>query len=171
MYAVFGTQELAVLSYWSSLSGSERITLAEQPVIEGKPALQYVGAELDTLKMELRWHEAFCQPEVELARLRKLMASRAAYPLVMANGAFRGRYVVTSIETDLVRTRSDGQIQIITAQVELKEYVAPPKPVAVKNPPAIAKTRSPAARKPATKVVTDTNADGFESRRIVRSGT
>lgn len=168
MYAVFGTQELSVIAYWSALSSTEAISLAEQKLIEGKPALQYVGAELDVLRVELRWHVAFCSPEEELRKLRALMTSRKAYPLVMGNGAWRGRYVVRTIEGRTERTTPLGEIDQITVTAEFVEHVEPPKPVVVQNPPGRAGSRSPAARAPKIDVVKSTNGDEFSVPQITR---
>jgi phage protein U len=168
MFAVIGNQELSVIAYWAGLSSQERISLAEQKLIEGKPALQYVGAELDVLRVELRWHAAFCDPQEELQKLRALMASRKAYPLVMGDGAYRGRYVVRSIDTKAERATALGRIEIIAANAELVEHVAPPTPVVVENPPGRAASRAPTARAPKIEVTTTTNTDGFGVPQITR---
>lgn len=176
MLAVFGEQELDIIAYWAALSVTQSQNLVEQKVIEGKPLLQYVGDNLDVLRFELRWHRAFCDPEAELATLQSRMASRAAYPLVMGNGLWKGEYAVKSIDSRVERTTALGQIEIITATAEFIEVVQPRK-TEVKATPAVQKPgagqpKPAGARAPKIQTRTVTTSDGYQyqvSEEVVRS--
>lgn len=170
IYAVFGDQELNVVSYWSGLAITEKINLAEQRMIEGKPALQYVGSELDTLKITLHWHISFCDPQTELDLLRARMASTSAYPLVMGSGLWLGYFVVKSISIDVQNTDALGTLHQITVTADLVEYAAPPKPIAIRNPPAVTSSSNPAARRPRGKGAAVSNIDSCSSSTITRKG-
>ncbi len=172
MFALLGDQAFHLVTWWSALSGQEGVDYAEHGLIEGKPRLQWIGDKLDVLTLTVTLRIDFCDPAAELDRLRQVMKSRQAQPLVFGNGVFRGRFVVTDLRTRTERTTATGALLAIDADITLREHVAPPEPATFASPAA---TKGPAAKttsKPVAKAITTetvTNPDGFSARKIVRA--
>lgn len=140
---------------------TERIgaDFAEHALIERKPRLQYVGDKLDEHDIEFTMHSLFCDPEVEMAKLRDAVRAHEALLFVYENGNIAGRFVVVSLDQTPVQMMRDGTLIALSSRMQLREYVedapeasATPRqaPVAVagKGKPVQAVTAAPAAREP-----------------------
>ncbi|QST27720.1 phage tail protein [Escherichia albertii] len=135
MFAVLGDIEFEVVTYWDGFDASFGMDYAEHARIEGKPGLQFIGQKLDEVSISLVFHDHYCQPDVELARLRDAMAAHQALALVFGNGDYRGWFVVTDIRATSQQTDGLGNVQALSAELSLKEYIGDPKnPL---TPPAI----------------------------------
>ncbi|SQB62083.1 Phage protein U [Citrobacter koseri] len=103
--------------------------------IEGKPGLQFVGDKLDEIQISLVFHQHYCVPDVELARLRTAMKAHQALALVFGNGDYRGWFVITDVTATSEQTDSTGNVLAVNATASLREYIGDPKnPL---QPPAI----------------------------------
>jgi len=97
-------------------------TFAQHDTTRGKPALQEIGEELDTQSFDFFFSEEFCDPASELARLEAAYALKSPLPLILGNGAFRGkRYVVESLSTGIIKTDRSGSPVRIEATIGLLE--------------------------------------------------
>ncbi|HAY4444456.1 TPA: hypothetical protein JZ883_002043 [Escherichia coli] len=135
MFAVLGDIEFEVVTYWDGFDASFGMDYAEHSRIEGKPGLQFIGEKLDEVSISLVFHEHYCQPDVELARLRDAMVAHQALALVFGNGDYRGWFVITDIRATSQQTDGLGNVQALSAELSLKEYIGDPKnPL---TPPAV----------------------------------
>ncbi|EHY6416292.1 phage tail protein [Escherichia coli] len=135
MFAVLGDIEFEVVTYWDGFDASFGMDYAEHARIEGKPGLQFIGEKLDEVSISLVFHDHYCQPDVELARLRDAMVAHQALALVFGNGDYRGWFVVTDIRATSQQTDGLGNVQALSAELSLKEYIGDPKnPL---TPPAV----------------------------------
>ncbi|MCB7131074.1 phage tail protein [Salmonella enterica subsp. enterica serovar Hillegersberg] len=135
MFAVLGDIEFEVVTYWDGFDASFGMDYAEHARIEGKPGLQFIGEKLDEVSISLVFHDHYCQPDVELARLREAMVAHQALALVFGNGDYRGWFVITDIRATSQQTDGLGNVQALSAELSLREYIGDPKnPL---TPPAV----------------------------------
>lgn len=135
MFAVLGDIEFELLVYWDGFDATFGMDYAEHARIEGKPGLQFIGEKLDEVSISLVFHDHYCQPDVELARLRDAMVAHQALALVFGNGDYRGWFVITDIRATSQQTDGYGNVQALSAELSLREYIGDPKnPL---TPPAV----------------------------------
>ncbi|WP_213759070.1 phage tail protein [Enterobacter hormaechei] len=138
MFAVLGDIEFELITYWDGFEATFGVDYAEHPRIEGKPGLQFVGDKLDEIQISLVFHQHYCVPDVELARLRTAMKAHQALALVFGNGDYRGWFVITDVTATSEQTDSTGNVLAVNATASLREYIGDPKnPL---QPPAIRTT-------------------------------
>ena len=106
MFAVLGDIEFELITYWDGFEATFGVDYAEHPRIEGKPGLQFVGDKLDEIQISLVFHQHYCVPDVELARLRTAMKAHQALALVFGNGDYRGWFVITDVTATSEQTDS-----------------------------------------------------------------
>lgn len=135
MYAVLGDIEFELLVYWDDFDATFGMDYAEHARIEGKPGLQFIGEKLNEISISLVFHNHYCQPDAELARLHDAMVTHQALALVFGNGDYRGWFVITDIRAKSQQTDGLGNVQSSSAELTLREYIGDPKnPL---TPPAV----------------------------------
>lgn len=135
MFAILGTIEFELITYWDGFEATFGVDYAEHARIEGKPGLQFIGDKLDEIQLSLVFHQHYCVPDVELARLKTAMKGHHALALVFGNGDYRGWFVITDVNATSEQTDTTGNILSLSATVSLREYIGDPKnPL---TPPAI----------------------------------
>lgn len=127
MFAVLGDIEFELITYWDGFEVTFGVDYAEHPRIEGKPGLQFVGDKLDEIQISPVFHQHYCVPDVELARLRTAMKAHQALALVFGNGDYRGWFVITDVTATSEQTDSTGNVLAVNATASLREYIGDPK--------------------------------------------
>lgn len=115
-------------SDWDAPNGwnyKESTAYAQHGVLDGKPRIQFIGEELQTLSLKFRLHNGWCNPDAKLALLQGMRKSREAFPLQIGSGVFRGNYVVKSVAVDLKDVGTLGKVRLMEVSVELLEDVTP----------------------------------------------
>ncbi|HHP9788396.1 TPA: phage tail protein [Escherichia coli] len=135
MFAVLGDIEFELITYWDGFEATFGVDYAEHARIEGKPGLQFIGDKLDEIQISLVFHQHYCVPDVELARLRTAMKAHQALALVFGNGDYRGWFVITDVTATSEQTDSTGNVLAVNATASLREYIGDPKTPL--KPPAI----------------------------------
>ncbi|MDM7320225.1 MAG: phage tail protein [Fervidobacterium sp.] len=164
MYAQLGDIKFELITYYNSLEESLSVNYAEHNVIEGKPRLQFIGDNLETIKISLNFHASFCKPEEELKKLKEAMLKHEALPFVFGNGLFKGKYVITELTGTQIQTFKDGTVMSITANITLKEWVED-KALEIKKAETGKATGKKAKKQPAKQSKTQTQ---FEKGQISR---
>lgn len=131
-HALLGKIAFNLITYFEGSSMTFAANYAEHAHILGKPQLQFTGQALDDLSWSLVFHAGFCNPEIELLKLRDAVAKHEVLPLVFANGDYKGKFVVTSVEVTTRQTLADGTVISLEASVALREYAEPKFVSAVK---------------------------------------
>ena len=126
MFAALGDIQFEVVGSPETYESAAAFDFAEQKVIESKPLLQWVGNDLERLKLELMWHASFTNPGAQLAQLRATAAGHLALPLVFGNGGFRGFFVIESINVKSQQLSAGGSPIAIRVALALKESIADP---------------------------------------------
>lgn len=125
MYAQLGDIRFTLPAYVSATSSERGQSFAKHDRIDGKPLLQAIGTELETIAMEVLFHVDFCDPELEIVKLRTASDRQEALPLVYQNGTYRGRYVITKIAETVRQTDGAGNLIKLTARLDLQEWHDP----------------------------------------------
>ena len=121
-YAILGDLLFRVLVGWEQFDATRGASYAEHKVIEGKPKLQYTGENLETLNITMRFHMDYCEPDLAISHLRKRLSDHKAMALVLTNGFYRGRYVLTELVETLRHTDGEGNTILMDVRVALKEW-------------------------------------------------
>src|SRR5260370_2460987 len=140
MYAVLGEIIFEVLTSQQALESARKYDYAEHKVVEDRPRLQWIAADLETMTLELSFHAAFTNPQTQLTLLENAAEVPRARAFVSGNGINRGYFVVSELAEVHRHDADDGSLIYATARVTLKEWAlgvevdpaAKPKP---KSPP------------------------------------
>jgi len=124
-HALLGEVSFDLITYFEGHELSFGADYAEHALIEGKPRLQFIGDRLDERNWSLVFHAGFCDPEAELQKLRRLIASHGAAPLTFANGDHKGFFVPLEASVGFRQSSRDGTAIWIEASLKLREHVAP----------------------------------------------
>ena len=126
MFAILGEVEFDLITYFDGLETRFGAEYAEHALIARKPRLQFVGDKLDEVKIDLVFHASYCDPEAELVRLRNALASHEALSLVLGNGDYKGRFVITGLTGTARHTDTAGTLLAVEASVDLREFTGDP---------------------------------------------
>lgn len=120
LYAQLGFVAFELL-YVNNFSSERSESYAEQPRVTQKPELQWTGTELQRIRIGLRFHIDMTNPESQIRALRRSMAQHEPLPLLFANGAYKGDFVIASIAEQVIDTDAQGGILDAQLEVELVE--------------------------------------------------
>lgn len=146
IWAVLGEIEFEQLNHPSAQSERTTADYAEHALLQGKPKLQWVGEGLDGLSLELAFHAALVDPDVEIRKLKTAKAAHDPLPYVLGSGDYRGIYVITALDVTTRKTDANGRLLSAVVSLELLEYTGKytkplPRPLALRN--NLAATNSP----------------------------
>ena len=117
----FGCSSKYVLTF-NKLSRDNSVRWAKHDVIGKKPVLEYVGPELSTISLSIRFDSTLgVPPYVGLWRLKKMLDNKSAKTLIIG-GAYLGRYVIKSVSEDRKFHTGAGVCIVAEATVELEEW-------------------------------------------------
>ena len=143
MYALLGEVQLDLITYFDGYESYFAADYAEHALIEGKPRLQFIGDALDEIRIRLKLHAHFCDPEAEMLTLREALAAHEAMALVLGNGDYKGWFVIAELSCVSEQTDAAGTLIALEANLTLKEFVGDKKnPL---PPPAIKTEQTPVA--------------------------
>lgn len=125
MYAQLGDIQFEGLKGFDSFSGTRSTNFAEHSKIESKPRLQRVGTNLEEIRIGVRFHASFCNPEVELAALDTKRENAEVLPLILGNGSYEGDFVIVAIERTKEIDDKQGNIISLVCNLSLKEVYNP----------------------------------------------
>ncbi|MCW5223528.1 phage tail protein [Verminephrobacter aporrectodeae subsp. tuberculatae] len=146
MFALLGHVQFDLIAYFDGFESQLGADFAEHALIEGKPRLQFIGDKLDEIRIQLAFHLHYCDPEAELAKLRGALSAHEAMALVLGNGSYKGRFVLTDVQAIAKHTDKSGTLIALEASITLREFVGdkknprPPLAVQPRLPPATART-------------------------------
>ena len=126
MYAILGDIQFDLITYFDGFESTFSANFAEHAMIASKPRLQYTGLALDEIAITLAFHNLFCDPETELAKLKEALSDHQAMALVLGNGDYKGWFVLTEVTSTAQQTDATGAITALEASITLREYVGDP---------------------------------------------
>ena len=124
MFAWFGPVALEILRV-DGLEVRDTWAYAEHGVIDGKPRLQFQGAQLRRVTLDFRLRVEHGDPEALLDRLRLIGDSGEAQLLQRGDGRQLGEFVVTELSDKPGWAYADGKPIAVTAKMKLQEYAGP----------------------------------------------
>jgi phage protein U len=108
MFALLGEIPFEVLGSPETFESSRHFDYAEHRVIEDRPRLQWLAAELESITLAMLFHTSFTYPAPQLAALLAAANDHQARALVLGNGSFRGFFVVESVATSDIQLGADA---------------------------------------------------------------
>jgi phage protein U len=122
MFALLGEIPFEVLGSPEMFESSRRFDYAEHRVVEDRPRLQWLAAELESITLTMLFHTSFTDPAAQLAALLIAANDHQARALVLGNGTFRGFFVVESVTTSDIQLGADAAPIAIRVQANLREW-------------------------------------------------
>ena len=95
---------------------------AKHETIEAPSSLQFMGTDLRTHKLSLRWHREWCEPKTQFNNLVKIAKEGQPLRLVIAQ-QYHGKFVIEGISSSFEKTDSKGNAVYISAEISMTEYV------------------------------------------------
>lgn len=121
MYAQLGNIRFEGLKGFSNFSHERGVNYAQHELINGKPRLQAVGDNLDSISFGMYLHSEFTNPELDIETLRLSMQNREVLPLILGNGRVLGFFVIPNFSQINSFTDPLGNLIEATLSVELLE--------------------------------------------------
>lgn len=95
---------------------------AEQPRIGGRPALQFVGHDAETIALRGIVYPGFRGGTGQLDTMRAQAARGVSLPLVSGTGAYLGRWVIERVGEGQTIFFSNGMARRVEFDLALKRY-------------------------------------------------
>ncbi|MGN1149823.1 MAG: phage tail protein [Sutterella sp.] len=110
---------------FSDLSREQSVRWAKHDVIGKKPVLEFVGYELTTVSMKIRFDTSLgIPPAVGLHHLKKML-NNGEHKALVIGGEYLGRYVIESLSEERNWHTAAGVCQVAEATLTLKEWDGP----------------------------------------------
>src|ERR1700736_5706106 len=122
MFALLGEISFQVIGSPATFESSRRFDYAEHRVVEDRPRLQWLAAELESITLAMLFHASFTDPAAQLEAMLTAANDHQARALVLGNGTFRGFFVVESVATSDVQLGADATPIAIRVQANLREW-------------------------------------------------
>ena len=107
---------------FSELSRDHSARWAKHDIIGKKPILEYVGPDLSSVSLSIRFDVSLgVPPAVGLLRLKKMLDNRK-YKTLIIGGEYLGRYVIESISEVRKHHTGKGVCTVATATIQLTEW-------------------------------------------------
>jgi phage protein U len=170
-YATLGEIEFEVPS-WAGHTEENSYIWAKQDTIQAPGSLQFLGTDLRSFPLQIKWHKYWCNPGEQYKALKA--AADAGEPLKLTiAGELIGNFVIQKISGEEFITLINGQHVQISCSIELQEYIQKTlekrKIKRKKSTPGVVQTNSTAAtqtNQPQFKVTSSTNSSGLVFRQI-----
>lgn len=119
---VFETSDSRIRT-WNRMSRKGTARFARHVVSEGKPRLEFLGADLEEINLVIRLNAQHgLDPEAELAALREIRDAGQEKTLVVG-GRVIGKFVLEEISEEHQRHSGSGLLLLADATIKLTEYV------------------------------------------------
>lgn len=127
MYAQLGNIIFEGLIGFDTLDLKHSANYAEMPVIDGRPKLQRIGTNLDDLKLTIKFHVGFCNPEEKVNELMAVWETGEILPFITGAGVVIGEFVLIDVNRTHDQLDGNGQIIGVTIDISLKQHYDPQK--------------------------------------------
>jgi phage protein U len=122
MFALLGEISFEVIGSPQVFESSRRFDYAEHRVVEDRPRLQWLAADLESITLAMLFHISFTDPAAQLAILLAAANDHKARALVLGNGVFRGFFVVESVATSDIQLGANAAPVAIRVRAGLREW-------------------------------------------------
>lgn len=121
MYAQLGNIKFEGVKGFSSLEEVFGTNYAQHERIKGKPRLEAVGSNLDTISFTMKLHSSFTNPEEDIEALRLNLINKEILPFVLGNGNVVGNFVISTMTKSTIFTDPVGNLIEASLSVSLLE--------------------------------------------------
>jgi phage protein U len=121
MYAQLGNIRFEGQKGFTSFSHERGVNYAQHERINGKPRLQSVGDNLDTISFEMYLHSEFTNPENDIDALVSALEKKEVLLLLLGNGKIVGDFVITNFSQTNSFTDPLGNLISATLSISLLE--------------------------------------------------
>ena len=127
MIGTFGpvtfTSSSTAVRTFSDMQRSRSYRFAKHDVLSGKPKLERIAPDLDSVSFNMRFDLAMgVDPKSELSALEVVLLSGEAFDL-MVGGTPLGTYVIERMDEDWRRVDGAGRLIVASVNLQLTEYV------------------------------------------------
>lgn len=106
----------------NAVSRSHSARWGKHDIIGKKPVLEYIGPELSTVSLSIRFDTTLgVPPALGLLRLKKMLENKKYKTLIMG-GEYLGKYVIKSVSEERKFFTGAGVCFIAEATIELEEW-------------------------------------------------
>lgn len=127
MYAQLGNIKFEGQKGFTSFSHERGVNFAQHERIQGKPRLQSVGDNLDTVSFDMYLHSEFTDPESDIDLLSVNMNNKEVLLLLLGNGKIVGDFVITNFSQQTLFTDPVGNLISATVSISLLEVFSDDK--------------------------------------------
>lgn len=120
-YGSFGDIVFEVHEYFSHAEENSFI-YARQQTIQPPSATQWLGRELQKIRMKLKFHYLLSNPAESYKKLKELAQKGETQKLIIAEQVL-GDFVIDKINAEYTQVNAYGQPVVIELDVELTEYI------------------------------------------------
>lgn len=121
MYAQLGNIKFEGQKGFTSFGHEKGVNFVQHERINGKPRLQSVGDNLDTISFDMYLHSEFTNPEEDIEALEIAMDNKEVLLLLLGNGKVLGDFVITNFSQSNNFTDPVGNLISVTISVSLLE--------------------------------------------------
>lgn len=127
MIGTFGpvtfTSSSSAVRTFSDFQRSRSYRFAKHDVLSGKPKLERIAPELDSVSFNMRFDIAHgVDPKAELATLETILLAGEAHNL-MVGGTPLGLFVIEKMDEDWRRLDGRGLLIVASVNLQLTEYI------------------------------------------------
>lgn len=120
-YASFGSITFKLQSYQNHQEEIDYV-YAKHETIFAPSSLQFMGTELETLKLSIRFHREFCNPIQEYKKLKDISNKGKAEKLIIATRLI-GNFVIKKISSVTKQLDIWGKPVIIDCDIEFQQFI------------------------------------------------
>ncbi|MCS7317315.1 MAG: phage tail protein [Candidatus Dojkabacteria bacterium] len=120
-YASFGNIYFKLQSYQNHQEDIEYI-YSKHETIFAPSSLQFMGTELENLKLSIRFHREFCNPTEEYKKLKDISNKGMAQKLIIATRLI-GNFVIKKISSITKQLDIWGKPVIIDCDIEFQQFI------------------------------------------------
>lgn len=121
-YALLGSIAFDLLNAPSAFDERRSALFAEHAVLDGKPKLQAMGLGLTEITLQLKLHYQLGNVESRYQALLTAKAQQEALALVLGFSKFKGHFVITEVNSQVLLTNHRGTPLIRDVSVTLREF-------------------------------------------------
>lgn len=111
----------------NGISQKDESSYAEHALASGKPRLQPTGNNLEEISFTVQLRAEIVNIAATVLELKKSKDNFEVLPVLMGTGQYRGDFVITSLENELISALPDGTPIETNVTISLKEYAVPDK--------------------------------------------
>lgn len=120
MIGAFGDLLFETNTAPSTFERSLSYNYSKQERVIGKPTLQVISGALEQIKLSMRFHANFCNPQTQVQKIRDMADEQTAYPLTV-NQKYQGAFVIESLAEKYEQMDDDGFPLLVIVELSLLE--------------------------------------------------